>query len=503
MRYQAKENIKRSKANQILTIIPLAYVSIGYLLSSIAALKDSIVPYEANQSHALARVSVLNWSYPLVTAVSTLIFSCFISKFKRRFSFLVSDVIILVSSILVYYSEQYKFIVLGRLIAALGSAINLVLIPKMIKETYLCVGDEGVQGRTQITLAYLHLSCGIGLGMILPRIFDPLSIGHSIPALIATARIVLSYSLIDESPLYFVQNEQDQEAMSTLKDLGVQDTAAALQHYKNYLRGLKTEKTLGKMLEYKFRSRTLAGMMLVAIQSMSGFSFILFYINSFFLYYDSLLSKGNSSLTESDLVKQNMTLFGILFLAAQLGSAFILYRYNPARKQFFLWGICGCAFCAFGIAVTTLCTAFEYARVLVYVYFIVWAFGYGNVVEVYINEILPEKGLLLVEICRWIAITVCGAFLQWVYDFMFQVGGVFLLVFCFNVMSIWLILELLPETKGVEPRKIDRLFVNADQMEEMKGLEEASQLSLQTDEDSTPTASRVTTAKRLVKEESM
>ena len=61
-------------------------------------------------------------------------------------------------------------------------------------------------------------------------------------------------------------------------------------------------------------------------------------------------------------------------------------------------------------------------------------------------------------IIKWLGYSIFGSFFEYILQYFLQVPGFFLLMFLTTMLGLYIIMDLVPETKGVEAQYIYKLF---------------------------------------------
>jgi len=224
-------------------------------------------------------------------------------------------------------------------------------------------------------------------------------------------------------------------------------------HLKNQLQGNVTENTMLTMFRFKYIKRLTAGASVVGAQMVTG-------MISFFLY--STIIFNYFRILANDIFYINIfeanTYLGFLYLTAVTFTFLMEKLLRISRRTFIL---CGCLV-AGTCGILASCCIFigmqDVSLKLFYVYVFFVTIGMGPMVESYVEDILPEKGVFMLTMFKWLGYCILGSFFEFIIQYLLLVPGFLMIMFITNMLAMYVGIEMVQETRGMDPEDVAKLF---------------------------------------------
>ena len=410
-------------------------------------------------------------------AVSNVLFGCVFgawgvgsiaNKYGRKYTFIISAIIFLVSTIGSALATSFFWFVIYRMMGGLAigmaSALTPLYIAEMSPKDYRgrMLGLQQllmVGGQLVVYIVNYYIAKGMTAEWVETLGWRWMLASEIIPIVIF---LVLVYFL-PESPRWYAMVNKDNEAIKVLSK------ASNLDHAKNLLNEIKSSIRLEKDNEKvslnakqifansKTRFIVLIGCAIAILQQLIGINILLYYA-------PSLLVNINENIQDS--------LFQSIFLGAAnfFGVCLALFLVDKfGRKPLLKFGCVGCAIFLIISSIEFITGMKGYFPVVTLVLFVFtfglsWSLGAWLI----ISEVFPNRmravGMGIAFSAMYIsnfAVTQSFPMMNRSEYLMDKFNGSFPLIICaiFCLVGFWFVGRFLPETRGVSLEKIEPLIL--------------------------------------------
>lgn len=249
---------------------------------------------------------------------------------------------------------------------------------------------------------------------------------------------------IPRSPRWLVSKHYVDEALSVLRQTGIENPEAELKSIENSL-GSERAAEKEPLFTARYMKPILLALSIGVFNQLSGINAILYYLNDIF-------AQAGFSKISSDL---QAVAIGFTNLICTLAAMTVIDRFG--RKPLLLIGAVGTAFCLFGVAAIFYTQQHQAMLLWFLVGFITFfAISQGAVIWVYLSEIFPTRvrarGQSLGCSAHWIM----NAIISGVFPVLAKTSGAYPFAFFGLMMLLQFIAVLLfyPETKQISLEKL-------------------------------------------------
>ncbi len=457
--------IKNSKYLIVIT----AVASFGGLLFGFdIAVISGVLPFVKNQFSFSAAQEGWFVSSALIGCIVGVAFSGELSdRFGRKKMLVLSGILFFFSALGCTLMPSSFWIVASRMIGGIGIGVASIIVPLYISE----IAPPAIRGRL-VTCYQLAITVGILCAYLTNAGLLNFSLSHhEMPAtgllnflyvqevwrgmfsilLLPSLLFLIGLVLVPESPRWLVLKGRNEEAISILAKI-INDRQRASNDVADIRENLKSEKgTYKELLEPGMRKALLIGLLLPFLSQFSGINAIIYY--------------GPTILHNAGITMSNSLLSQILF-----GCAIVLFTFiaiwkvdKLGRRRLYIVGTLGATISLF---LTGLCFYLGYTSgfwllVCVLLFLASFAFSIGPLKFVVASEIFPNKirgrAMALSIMVMWIADTIVG---QLTPISLSELGtaGTFWFFSFFCLAGFFVILKMLPETKGKSLEQIQEFW---------------------------------------------
>ncbi|KAJ7338160.1 hypothetical protein JRQ81_010791 [Phrynocephalus forsythii] len=389
--------------------------------------------------------------FPLGAIFGALVFGCFVDRFGRKGTLLITNILSIISAMFMGLSNKVRpieFTMFARLYTGICTGLISTVIP-----LYLCeISETNMRGSITM-LHHLFLILGVLVARIL-ALRELLGTAKGWPILMSLGGImpliqVALLPLLPESPRYLmIQKKEEEDAVEVLKELreteDVEDEIEELRQESTFEKGEKKTNTLKLLLRTQsLRWQVLTIFVLMLGQQLTGTNAAYYFTERTYL----------STNVEKDKVRFiSITTDALLCCSITLG---IYLVDSVGRRILLLVGLGICSVTCILITITfklqdIFPLASYFSSVLDDVFLIGHAFGPNPLPPLIIAELFLQSS-------RSSAFVIAGV-LQWFFHFLTGVtflrieallgSFVFLLFFPLCLATFYYILRFLPETKN-------------------------------------------------------
>ncbi len=370
-------------------------------------------------------------------------------KIGRKRTIALTLTLFIMGALIISLCNSYEWLLIGRFVTGVGVGIISVAAPIYLAE----VSPPHYRG-SFVSLFQLAIASGILLSFIVNSIFASdgnwrwmFAVG-CFPALLQ----MFAVFFLPETPSWLFRHGLEKHAIETLKKLR-KDT-----HWLSQIDAMKTAASLHKsgswksVLSPKLRAILIIGLILSALQQITGINTVFFYAPKIF---------ESAGFTSSHAAITATLGIGIINVFITAFSVWLLDKMG--RRQLLLIGAAG-----MGASLAFLSYAFfanssslgMISTVSLIAYVAFFAIGLGPVTWVILSEIYPLK-------IRAKAMTI-AIFINWLCNYIVsltflnlvnQLGssGTFLLYAVISVAAFWFIYRFIPETRGKSLEEIEKM----------------------------------------------
>jgi sugar porter (SP) family MFS transporter len=407
-------------------------------------------------------------SSALVGTISgTLIAGVLSDKYGRKEMLIVSAILFGVSAIGCMVSQGFQSLIVYRLIGGIGVGLASILSPLYISEIAPAKIRGGLVSLYQfaITLGilvayftnayFLQLSESeilINTSSTVEKVFVSevwrIMLGsETIPAMLFLVLLLF----IPKSPRWYLsKGKLDKAEFILIKIAGERETNNEMELFRNLN---KTKVKLSSIFKGGFRTALIVGLILAVSTQLCG-------INAVIYYGPRLMEEAGLQLGDA---LGGQVIIGVVNVLFTLIAIWKIDDFG--RKKLLLTGILGILISLIAIGILFY---FEVNNPIILVGFILsfvacFAFSFGPVVWVLLSEIYPTNirgvAMSIATFALWIGATAVGQLVPWLLENL-KPHGTFWLFGLFTIPSLWIVLKILPETKGESLESIEEFWLN-------------------------------------------
>jgi len=413
----------------------------------------------------------LGWavsSLTLTATVAMMLSGPLSDRIGRRQVLFLAAILYAVSAIASALAPTFTILVIARMIGGLGVGASLIIAPMYIAE----MAPPASRGRF---VSFNQLNIVVGISVAFFSNYLILTLGESgagwsealrlgewnwrwmlgIEALPAVAYL-LALSFVPESPRWLAMRGRDAEATEVLGRVAGADAAAVLRDVKQ---SIVAEARLGKsswraLLHPSLRLVMTIGIVIGILQQITG-------INAVFFYAPMIFEKSGIG---TNAAFMQAALVGLVNLAFTIVAMAVIDRFG--RRPLLGLGLAGIAVCMLLLAWGFSAGDGTNPRLILFAilgFVASFAISLGPVMWVLFSELFPNR-------IRGIAISFCGLInssvsfvVQLVFPWELENLGnawTFLIYGLFAVVGFFIVMRLLPETKGRSLEELEEELVH-------------------------------------------
>lgn len=451
-------------SNYLVVITTVASLG-GLLFGFDIAVISGVLPFVQKQFAFSAVQEGWFVSSALIGCIVGVAFSGELSdRFGRKKLLVLSAVLFFFSALGCTLMPSSFWIISARMVGGIGIGTASIIVPLYISE----IAPAAIRGRL-VTCYQLAVTTGILFAYLTNAGLLKFSLSHlEIPdggvlnflyvkevwrgmfsiLLLPSLLFLIGLVLVPESPRWLINKGRNEEAVSILTKIS-NDNRQAQNEVADIYKNLRSEKgTYKELLAPGMRKALLIGLLLPFLSQFSGINAIIYY--------------GPTILHNAGITMSNSLLSQIIF-----GFAIVLFTFiaiwkvdKLGRRKLYLVGT-ACA--TISLFLTGLCFYLGYTSgiwllLAVLLFLASFAFSIGPLKFVVASEIFPNKirgrAMALSIMVMWIADTIVGQ-LTPVSLREFGTANTFWLFSFFCLVGFFVILKLLPETKGKSLEQIE------------------------------------------------
>jgi MFS family permease len=462
-------------ALRLILISSLTLVSVGYHLSIVNSTLNIFVQLvNEEKSDRMSLASNLNFLYTFSAFVGAWVFSALMVNDAGRKTFMIAtDIIMMTGSVCTFILAKHGwiFLVLGRVACGLSAGVNAILVPMYIREV-LAFSKSPTLLLLRRFCTEIAFSIGIAIGMAIGALLyagTPVNITIDtkilytngslllitlVPVLFPFFRsIALCLDQGAETPAYCLLQGEDEMAKKFFISMNHADEDNKVMKMKNDILGKVTETKMMRMCGEKFRKQLISAVLLMGLHISSGLIAFFLYSVAIFNYY-RVLTKDDNYIN----IFQSNFYVAIIFLLALIMMFVLQKALRVPRRFFMITGASVAGAVALLSSISVFIGMIDMSVNLIYIYVFFAAFAYGPVIELYIDDVLPEKGSNITTIMKWLGYSTFGAFFEFIIRYTLMVPGFLMVMFLLNIFAIYIFADMIPETQGVAQDNIPSLF---------------------------------------------
>jgi sugar porter (SP) family MFS transporter len=348
-------------------------------------------------------------------------------------------------------SVSWPMLLCARFLAGIGIGTASVLGPVYITELSPALWRGRLVGAFQINVV-----TGILVGYMSNYLIGLAHLGDlewrvmvSVVALPAILFLVLLFR-IPRSPRWSAANQQLDEALEVLVQMGAPDPQAELAEIQSALNS-EHATTHEPVFQWKYRFPLFLAITIGAFNQLEGINAILYYIKSIFA------AAGFSQLS-GDLQAVAVGATNLIFTLVGMS---VIDRFG--RKSLLMVGSAGATICLSGVAWVFITNSHQAALLaLLVVYIAFFAMSQGAVIWVYLGEVFPtsvrSKGQGVGSASHWILVALI-ALLFPVVAHKFGAGMPFVFFAAATALQLLVVTFFYPETKGQTLEQLQQRLV--------------------------------------------
>ncbi|WP_373517815.1 sugar porter family MFS transporter [Pricia sp.] len=440
----------------------------GFLFGFDTAVISGTIGFVTNQFDLDALVQGWYVSCALVgTIIGTLVAGILSDRYGRKEVLVVSGILFGLSAAGCMLVNDFNYLITYRFIGGIGVGIASILSPLYISE----IAPALIRGRL-VSLYQLAITLGIlvayftnawFLELSLSSTFDNTSEATQKIFVDQVWRIMLGSEVvpaflflvllffIPKSPRWLLSKGQEAKAEQILATIvGKSEAARELNLHRSNLK----KETAGIKTIFKggFKTAMIVGIVLAISTQLCG-------INAVIYYGPRLLEEAGFQLGDA---LGGQVIIGIVNVLATLIAIWKIDQFG--RRRLLLVGITGII-----LSLITIGTLFylevdsPYLLITFILLFVgCFSFSYGPVVWVLLSEIYPTNirgfAMSIATFALWIGATSVGQMVPWLLENL-KPFGTFWLFALFTLPSVYVVLKILPETKGKTLEEIERYWL--------------------------------------------
>lgn len=450
----------------VLLAASLGYISVGYQLSafnlaSVFLWEKAPFEYELSTFQNICNGTL---------AIGTFIVALFISFNKIKFAdyrkiLILADILMIFGTLCAFgvFMIDSSFIFFGRFVCAESIAINVTCILTFVREAQFYLSQSEFKAEIRRFFGEGLFALGLLLGFASSKLLPTQeeikrqNIANSdrystillsiVPLVISFARIIYLKCLGDITSSQYAQAFTDEGLVEAEEN---EDDGGTL-----YMLKFKETKSLVKLFSQPYRRRLLICILLYLIQAAVGYFLIVFdsYYFSMFVGVDSY----------GDLQKSLLG-YGAIFFVSHILLGFIFVMKKVSRKIFvYLGGIGGVI--AAGVCLSNIKA--DSISTICFAYYVAVCVAFGFPIELYIEEVLPAKGIQFLQTIKWFLIGLMGILIRSTDEIQSNVNIVQIMFIVFlvtNVIAVIVVGRLVPETANLSQAQINLLFTGETRM---------------------------------------
>ncbi|WCJ23599.1 Major facilitator superfamily protein [Euphorbia peplus] len=361
--------------------------------------------------------------------------------FGRKGAMRFSSVICISGWLAVFFSKNYLWLDVGRVLTGFGIGVFSFVVPVFIAE----IAPKNLRGRLT-TLNQLMIVIGGSASFLIGSVISWRAL--ALTAISPCILLLAGLFFVPESPRWLMKVGREKEFLTSLQKLrgeGADVTHEAAEIKDNIQTlGAEPETRFLDLFQRQYIRFVFVGVALMIFQQFVGINGIQFYVSETFV--SAGLSSGTMGTIAYALVQVPITIFGALLLDKSGRKPLIMVSAAGTFLGSFLTGVS--FFLKANSLLPGLVPIMAVSGVLIYI--AGFSMGMGAVPWLIMSEIFPIniKGVAgsLVTLVNWV-----GAWLV-SYTFNFLMGwsssGTFFLYSGFSLLSILFVAKFVPETKG-------------------------------------------------------
>lgn len=391
----------------------------------------------------------------------------FSDKYGRKSMLIMSGLFFAFSAIGCAISGSFNGLIVYRLIGGIGVGIASMLSPLYISE----IAPAKNRGKL-VALYQLAITLGILVAYFVNAYLLSVSTSGSLDStsgfiykifvseawrsmlgsetLPAIAFLLLLFT-IPKSPRWLVMKGKKKQAKSILlRFVTEQESDNEIQNVEDILS--RESGSIKSIFSGPFKLAMIIGISLAVLSQVSG-------INAIIYYGPKILEEGGLQLSEALDSQVLIGFVNVLFTFIAL-----LKIDDMGRKPLLIYGIIGIMI---SLLVVGLLFFFEVNNTYLLMTFILtflacFSFSFGPVLWVLLSEIYPlkirGKAMSIATMAVWVGATFIGQMTPWLLENL-QPYGTFWLFTSFMVPAIYLVIKVLPETKGKTLEEIENYWL--------------------------------------------
>jgi len=391
----------------------------------------------------------------------------------------IADLLTLIGTLLTFtiFSTSPNWILLGRILAGLGIGIDVAIILPFVREMQFYLSESNFKAEKRRFFVEVFFALGIFLGIAPSQLlnlngtnedyienqngFQGNQPGELVPrpdllACFALCMIPIISSIGRSALLFYLGDTKPPQYAPMFTDEGLSENFEEDETQTERLGMLKFKETrsLIKLLREPYKRRLELCYILHFLQTASGF--VVFIVNS--LYIAVYLKRKDKGGDNDEDIQYTILEFAAVYLVTTILSSLLFTLVKLPRRAIMVFSAFISLLLALAMGVMGLLGRTEEIKLFMICYWLSVCIGMGPVVELFIEEVIPGKGLQFLLSVKWLLIGSVGLLTRYSLR---NDSTYTLLYFFFSIitaMSLFVLYDLMPETAYTAPQDIHKLF---------------------------------------------
>jgi hypothetical protein len=466
--------VDNAKSNFLVYAAALAFFSVGYHLSVYNSVAVFIWEISDNDWILLSFINVADLAYEgSAFLLASLI--CFqrIKLNQYKYFFYAAEFLMFVGTLFSFglLGLETFSIFFGRVITGLSAGITITSVLTYQREVQFHISKSDYKSEHRRFSTEACFALGIFLGLIPAKVLSkladyqdyelnfgkletkPADFGTQftlalLPIIASITRIVLlrkspDIELPPHAPAY--------------SDEGLHELSLELDPIEKPFSALRFEDTqcISKLLEEPYRKRLDTGYVLYFLQVSMGL--VIGVVNPYFVgeFYKDMNPVERGFVED---VQYSSIWMGVEYLLANLVVGAVMLNKKIPRRKIMIFSTVGSTLASLALCAYTFMFDLGNSEWALDLYLFFSFVGLGVCLEIYMEEILPGKGVQLLQTVKWFMIIVVGILTRYFLQIYFFYTILFMFLFLISITGMFVIYILIPESVNVEPSQVDVIF---------------------------------------------
>lgn len=463
-----------SKSNLLCVAAALGFLSLGYHLSVYNSIAVYIWEISDCDWILLSFINVADLAFEIPVFVLGMLI-CFqrIKLHQYKYFFYASEILMFIGTLFSFglLSLDTTWIFFGRVIAGLAGAITITASLLYQREVQFHISKSEFKSEFRRFTTESFFALGVFFGLIPAKVLSKLANYQDyelnylkletkqgdfgtqfamamLPLVVCVARTLLFRKAgeIELGPY-----------APAFSDEGIQELSLQVEVIEKPLSFLRFEdsKTIMKLIDEPYRKRLDTGYVLYFLQVSMGL--VIGVVNPYFVgeFYKDM-TPVDEAVTED--VQYSSIWMGLEFLIANLVVGGLMMWSKIPRRKIMLVSTIGASLFSIALIAYTFIFAMGQSEWALDLFLFSSYIGLGVCLEIYMEEILPGKGVQLLQVVKWFMIVVIGILTRYFLQIYFFYTILFMFLFLISITGLFVIYILIPESVNVEASHIDVVF---------------------------------------------